>query len=187
MALAHQQRQQLPGRKSQDVATHAADASENGAKHLAGVAATQHILGEAAPGWDGVDPVPPGGEIWVKCTMQYHHAGVYIGNGWVVHVDAWPTTLAWRLLHGAAWAKVVESSLATFSGGAKVTAGPTPATRSADVVIAEALSWVGRALPYNPVTDNCQHFSSRIVSGVANSPEAEGVMAAWATTAPFIP
>src|SRR5947207_13268459 len=48
------------------------------------------------------DPVPPGTEVYTSRPIgpvTYHHAGVYVGNGEVVHVHA-TVSQAWKnLLH----------------------------------------------------------------------------------------
>jgi hypothetical protein len=151
-----------------------ASGQTGGARDLAGAAATQRIMIEAAPGWDGVDPVPPGNEVYVKRPLQYHHAGVYIGHGWIVHLDGSPLIHAERLmLHGRSWATVIKTSVATYAEGGRVTPGPSRPNRPADQITADALAMVGITLEYDPVSRNCQHFTSRIVSGVASSPEGD--------------
>ncbi len=162
---------ELPARSA------AVDAHQGGGQQAAGEAAVQRILADRAPGWDGVDPVPPGHEVWVRRIEGYNHAGVYVGNGWVVHLDGSPAIHLGRILtHGHSWATVIRTSVAQYADGGHVHAGPTPTSRPVDAVIADALGWVGKTRNYNPLSDNCQHFSSMLVSGVATSLESTEIM-----------
>jgi Domain of unknown function (DUF4157) len=77
------------------------------------------------------EPFPVGSEVWVKRSLGYHHAGVYIGNNEMVHVFAEPMGAAKALLEGKPIVNVVRTPMDTFSrrrvglgGGGRPIAGP---------------------------------------------------------------
>lgn len=143
---------------------HAADA-----QRAAGAAAVKRMAG---------DPVPPGTEIWVHRSLGYHHSGIYVGNGEVVQVHEEPLKAAEQiLLHGHCTAHIDKVSLHSFSKGNAVTQGPAHPAFSPDVVIQRALSHLGQSWNYNLINHNCQHFSSEVVSGHADSPEEDKFLA----------
>jgi hypothetical protein len=124
------------------------------------------------------EPYPPGTEVWVPRTGGYHHAAVYIGNQEVVHVFAEPMGAAKALLEGKPIVNVLRSPLSTFLDGASISStkkGPSVEKFSHDQIVQRALSHVGQAWSYNPLTHNCQHFTSSVVDGVAVSPEAQAI------------
>lgn len=92
-------------------------------------------------------------------AVAYMHHGIDIGDGTVVH--ARPDDFKNPLAGG----RVERVSLAEFAGGGEVlvTVEP-PAIYAADVIVARALSHVGRE-GYCPVIDNCEHFASWCATG----------------------
>lgn len=118
----------------------------------------------------------PGDELYTrrrigKATI-YHHSGVYVGNGQVVHANSTPGRALKRLLKGTTIVKIEKTGMAAFSEGHSVKLGPTKRRFSRAQVVKRALARVGSSFHYNPLKRNCQHFSSKIVSGNARSPEA---------------
>jgi hypothetical protein len=111
----------------------------------------------------------------------YHHSCVYIGGGEVVQVSAEPTQMVGALLHGRDHfpTQVQRVSLAQFARGDAPRIGPCGTAPDPQVAIQRALSMVGQPWDYNPLTHNCQHFSSWCVTGVATSPEAESIARAF--------
>jgi Domain of unknown function (DUF4157)/Lecithin retinol acyltransferase len=134
---------------------------------------------EAAPGGAKAnDPFPVGSEVWVKRSLGYHHAGVYVGNNEMVHVFAEPMGAAKALLQGKPIVNVVRTPIDTFLGGeavSKAEVGPSKDAFAPGETVQRATEHVGQAWDYNPLTHNCQHFSSKTVSGVADSPEADAI------------
>jgi hypothetical protein len=123
------------------------------------------------------EPFPKGSEVWVKRT-GYHHAGVYIGNNEMVHVFAEPMGAARALMQGKPIVNVVRTPMSTFLGSSGVSAAEVGPSRNAfapQEAVQRATEHVGEAWDYNPLTHNCQHFSSKTVSGVADSPEADAI------------
>ena len=138
----------------------------------------QRAAGAAAVRRMANDPVPPGTEVWVHRALGYHHSGVYVGNGEVVQCHEEPIHGAEQiLLHGHAVAHIDKVSLSTFAKGGAVVQGPTHATFSHEEIIQRALSRVGEKWNYDVVNHNCQHFSSEVVSGHADSLERDKFMA----------
>jgi hypothetical protein len=136
-----------------------------------GQAEGQGAEGKAAA---GNDPVPPGTEVWVHRSLGYHHAGVYIGNGEVVQVAGEPLDVARGLAEGGeVTVSIQRAPLSAFLKGGSVQPGPNAPAFPGSTVIERALSQVGQAWRYNPLTHNCQHFSSWAVSGASVSAEAE--------------
>jgi hypothetical protein len=109
------------------------------------------LVGQASGSWDGRDPVPPGSEIWASRRFGYHHAGVYIGHGEVVHVYMEPLSYLKQVAAGGGSSiPVVRTSLETFAEGFPVRAGPTGACFSPDQVIDRALAQVGHTFSLQP-------------------------------------
>ena len=91
----------------------------------------------------------------------YHHHGIDLGDGTVVHFTGEP---------GRKNAACIERT--TFDefaqGGAPQVVEPAGAGFSPDDVAARALSRVGE-FEYNLVTNNCEHFASWCQTGSATS------------------
>lgn len=117
----------------------------------------------------------PGDEVYAKRSrfgVRYHHSGVYVGNGQIVHVNAVIADQAKRLLKGNAPVKIIKTSLSAFARGHGMKLGPTRLGRySRKTVVKRALRKVGTTFYYFLPTNNCQHFSSKVVSGNGRSPE----------------
>jgi hypothetical protein len=68
--------------------------------------------------------------------------------------------------------------LETFLSGASLSQakpGPSPNRFDPEQTVQRATEKVGEAWDYNPLTHNCQHFSSMTVSGIADSPEGDAI------------
>jgi len=117
-----------------------------------------------------------GDEIWVarkRLGITAHHAGVYVGKGKVVHVNArfWESTK--RVLKGKHFVFVEQVSLSKFAEGDTMKKGPAKPAFSRERIVKRALAQVGNQFRYKPWTNNCQHFTWKIITGRAHSPEAE--------------
>lgn len=119
------------------------------------------------------EPFPAGTELWSKRKLGYHHSGVYIGDGKVVHFKQELVGYVTSLGKGVTDAPVECTSLAAFAKGNPIARGPTESRYPRETIIQRALSYVGQRMAYSPTSHNCQHFSSLVVSGQAHSPEAE--------------
>lgn len=97
-----------------------------------------------------------------------HHDGIYLGNGYVVHLTG----------TSKAAARVRIDPLALFAAGRPVTVRPYTGNHDADAIIARALSQLG-AGNYHLLFNNCQHFARWCATGDHVS---EQVDAAAATT-----
>ncbi len=123
------------------------------------------------------EPFLPGTELWVD-SGAYHHAGVYIGGGKVVNVNQ-VKDLVGSLFKGRTLVKVRKQSLRSFKEGRKVKRGPSPHIFPPEKAVARALSKVGQSWKYDPLKNNCQHFSSWVVSNRRTSPEAKQIQAVF--------
>lgn len=124
----------------------------------------------------------PGDEIWAarkKLGVRYHHSGVYVGRNQIVHVSATIASGAKRLMKGGAPVRIIKTSLGSFAKGGAMKLGPTRLRWSRKIVVKRALSKVGRSFRYFLPTNNCQHFSSRVVSGRGRSPEISKYLRLW--------
>jgi len=135
------------------------------------------------------DPVAPGTELYVARSLgpfTYHHAGVYVGDGRVVHVFAEPKQAVKSLLKGEPIVTVQDTHVDKFAEGDTVEAGPTKTAYQNEIAMANAEHQTGQGWDYDPLNNNCQHFSSESVSGSRRSPEAEAIKDAfkWALSLP---
>jgi Lecithin retinol acyltransferase len=97
-----------------------------------------------------------------------HHDGIYLGNGYVVHLTG----------TSKADARVRIDPLAVFAAGRPVTVRPYAGNHDPDAIIARAMSQLG-AGNYHLLFNNCQHFARWCATGDHLS---EQVDAAAATT-----
>lgn len=120
----------------------------------------------------------PGDEIWVQREVMgnvYHHAGVLTGKDEIVHVFAEPRGAFKDLLSGEAMVHIAKSDLETFEKDDLLSIGPSKPAYPRDEIVKRAIVNAGKDWKYNPLTHNCQHFSSEIVTGKADSPEAKAI------------
>ncbi len=128
---------------------------------------------------DGAEQFEPGTEVWAQ-RVGYHHAGVYVGNGEVVHVHAEPAEVMAAHAQGKAPVQIERTSIDEFANGAAVKAGPNKTTMVGAKAVKRALAKEGSTWAYDPQEHNCQHFSSWVVTGSASSPEGAKFKAAAA-------
>lgn len=118
----------------------------------------------------------PGDELWTSRSfagVKYHHSGVYVGKGQVVHVNARVADVVRRMSRGRTPVKIIKTSMAAFRRGKSVKRGPTRRRYSRKRVVKRALAQVNRAFIYVLPLNNCQHFSSGVVSGRRRSAEVD--------------
>ena len=117
----------------------------------------------------------PGDELWTRRSaagLVYHHSGVYVGNGQVVHANSTPVQAAKRMVKGRALVRIVKTSMRGFTEGHSVRRGPAKPRFKRSVIVKRALGRVGNSFAWDPVRKNCQHFSTWAVTGNSYSPEA---------------
>jgi hypothetical protein len=71
---------------------------------------------------------------------------------------------------------ITRAPLTAFLKGGALQSGPTAPAFDGQTVIDRALAQVGQPWNYNPLSHNCQHWSSWCVSGSSVSSEAEALM-----------
>lgn len=100
----------------------------------------------------------PGDKIAVPAQWGITHVGIYAGNGLVVH-------------NSKAHGRVVEEPLAAFSEGVdvQILARARPGTGEEVVARARALLGTGYAL----LRFNCEHLTSLVLTGDAQSPQLQ--------------
>lgn len=104
----------------------------------------------------------------------YHHDGIYLGNGQVIHLTSSPG-------EGKVGARVRIDPLEAFASGGPVTIRPYAGGHDPDAIIARALSQVGEG-SYHLLFNNCQHFARLCATGDHVSEQVDAA-AATATTA----
>ena len=114
-------------------------------------------------------------EIWVKRKEGYHHAGIYIGKGRIIHVWAEPVSALKHLIKKEPIVYVEETTVKKFQKDGKIIIGPTKASFNSTEIISRALAQIGSPWAYDPLHWNCQHFSSWCVSGETVSLEADQI------------
>lgn len=138
------------------------------------------VMTFALPAW--ADRFQTGDELytWRKIgTITFYHAGVYIGNNQVIHVSGTAVSAARNLFSGKKLIYVIKSSLSGFAEGKPVKKGPTKPRFPPATIVKRAFSRLGKPYNWEPVSQNCQHFSSWVVSGSANSPFSADVKRAY--------
>ena len=116
------------------------------------------------------------GDIIVVQRFLFHHYGVYVSNGRVIHYTA-------KKGDFGADAKVHETSLGKFANGAKCEAfsstenpkGAKPFSRQETVSRARSRIGEGR---YNLLFNNCEHFALWCRYGTNKSVQVEKAFAA---------
>src|SRR5487761_16966 len=103
----------------------------------------------------------------------YHHDGIYLGNGQVIHLTSSPG-------EGKVGARVRIVPLEAFASGGPVTIRPYAGGHDPDAIIARALSQVGEG-SYHLLFNNCQHFARLCAPGDHDSEQVDAA-AATATT-----
>jgi len=128
----------------------------------------------------------PGDELWSIRKMgklAYHHAGIYIGNGMVVHVDIDPRRAPLNLIKGKSTVSVQKVKFRKFSLGKPTKVGPSKRRYKRSTIVKRVLARVGKLFLWKPLTRNCQHWSSSFVSGKAKSPEGKVILKVLAKSA----
>lgn len=137
------------------------------------------VMTLALPAW--AHRFEPGDELYTRRqigTIVFYHAGVYIGNNQVIHVSATAVSAAKKLVRGKKLIYVIKSSLSGFTEGKPVTKGPTKPRFPRPTIVKRAYSRLGQAYNWEPMTNNCQHFSSWVISGHRNSPFSADIVKA---------
>ena len=99
--------------------------------------------------------------------LGYSHHGVYLGNGMVIHYAS--------LCEGLKSAPVEVTTLAVFQGKAKkveVVSYAGIKCFSPDQIIKRAMSRLGEN-KYHLITNNCEHFASWCITGIAESQQVK--------------
>jgi hypothetical protein len=117
---------------------------------------------------------PLGAHI-VTPRFWYTHHGIYAGGGQVIHYEG----LSCALRRGP----VARVNLAEFSRGYPVQVhGEAGVAYSGIEVVARACSRLGEDA-YDVLRNNCEHFCSWCLSGVARSPQVERLLSMPGATA----
>uniref|UniRef100_A0A8C6X9V9 LRAT domain-containing protein n=1 Tax=Naja naja TaxID=35670 RepID=A0A8C6X9V9_NAJNA len=127
----------------------------------------------------GFDEIKPGDliEIFRSC---YQHWGIYVGEGKVVHLapecDGAASVLA--VLSDRAYVKkdwletVVRSDQYRVNNKHDHTYPPLPLSKTLE----RAEELVGKEMPYNLTSHNCEHFVMELRYGIAMSDQVRGEM-----------
>ncbi len=104
--------------------------------------------------WEVREPTT-GDHIRVRRNRMYHHHGVYIGNGRVIHFSGTGSEIS------AGGRVIVEDSIADFAkdGVVMVLNVPPDKRLSLETILARAKSRLGET-DYNLIDNNCEHFAS---------------------------
>lgn len=108
--------------------------------------------------------------------MGYSHHGIYLGNGYVIHYAG--------LCEGLKSAPIEITTLDTFQGKAKkieVVSYEGIKCFSPEKIIERAMSRLGED-SYHLVTNNCEHFASWCITGLAESKQVKKVAKVVTTT-----
>jgi hypothetical protein len=104
-----------------------------------------------------------------------HHDGIYLGNGYVIHLTGIPGG-------GKAGAHVRIDTLAVFASGRPVTVRPYAGNHDPDAIIARAMSKLGDG-NYHLIFNNCQHFARWCATGTHHSEQVSSAAATAGTVA----
>lgn len=99
----------------------------------------------------------PGDVVKIRKLFGYHK-GVALPNGWVAHIEPGSTPKM--------------STIEEFAGGRPVYVEKTPDEQRGAVVL-RALDALSDRRPYNVLTNNCEHFVSRALTGRRESPTVD--------------
>jgi hypothetical protein len=114
----------------------------------------------------GLEQEPALGAHLTTSRRAYHHHGVYVGRGRVVHYSG----LSGRWQCGP----VEEVSLSRFGNGRPVRIVDQFESRySPEEIVRRARSRLGES-DYRLLTNNCEHFCNWCLSGVSRSAQVEG-------------
>jgi hypothetical protein len=102
-----------------------------------------------------------------------HHDGIYIGNGYIVHLTGGPGG-------GKADARVRIDPLAVFASGRPMTVRPYAGNHDPDAIVGRALSQLG-AGNYHLLFNNCQHFARWCATGDHFSEQVDAATATAGT------
>ena len=112
-----------------------------------------------------MDTEPPLGAHLVTQRRGYHHHGIYVGDGKVVHYAG----LAGSLHRGP----VEEITLARFAAGHEIWIKPSPFAKYAgQEAVRRARARLGENR-YRLLTNNCEHFCAWCLSGESRSEQVE--------------
>lgn len=106
-----------------------------------------------------------GDHIQAGWPGSYHHDGVYLGDGRVIH-------LVNRSGSGKAGSHVQIGTLETFADGRPVTVRRYKGERDPEETVAQAMSRLGEG-DYHLILNNCQHFARWCVTGDHVSEQVE--------------
>ena len=108
-----------------------------------------------------------GDHIKVFRGIHSHH-GIYLGGGRVIHY----TGEVWEKITGERDFSVRCDSLATFRGSGTVKVVTHKNPESPEIVVKRAESRLGETR-YSLALNNCEHFATKCVTGVARSKQVE--------------
>jgi Lecithin retinol acyltransferase len=113
----------------------------------------------------GLEREPALGAHLTTSRRGYHHHGVYIGGGRVVHYSGF--SAFWQC------GPVEEVSVSRFVGGHPVRIVDHFESRySPEEIVRRARSRLGES-DYRLLTNNCEHFCNWCVSGISRSAQVE--------------
>jgi hypothetical protein len=113
----------------------------------------------------GLEQEPPLGAHLATSRRGYHHHGVYVGGGRVVHYSG--LSGFWQC------GPVEEVSLSRFVSGRPVRiVDHIEARYSPEEIVRRARSRLGES-DYRLLTNNCEHFCNWCLSGVSRSDQVE--------------
>lgn len=115
-----------------------------------------------------------GDHIYVRCKwygVPYRHHGIDMGDGTVVHLGPEKGQRISIRDDGRRF-KVRRDSLEDFAGGRKLEVYAHASTLEPDQIVATAESFIGKP-GYDLMSNNCEHFATRCVTGVARSAQIE--------------
>ena len=114
----------------------------------------------------GFEQEPARGAHLATSRRGYHHHGVYVGRGRVVHYSG--LSGFWQC------GPVEEVSLSRFVGGRPVRIIDHNESRySSEEIVRRARSRLGEN-DYRLLTNNCEHFCNWCLSGISRSAQVEG-------------
>jgi hypothetical protein len=128
-----------------------------------------------SPGPGEVHALRRGDHIRAGWPGSPHHDGIYLGNGYVIH-------LVGTTGEGKADAHVQMGTLAGFAVGRPVTVRHYASKQDPEAVVARAMSRLGEG-NYNLIFNNCQHFARWCVTGDHLSEQVNSAVAVSGTIA----
>ncbi|HXN62480.1 MAG TPA: lecithin retinol acyltransferase family protein [Acidimicrobiales bacterium] len=111
-----------------------------------------------------------GDHLQAARDLGYHHDGIDLGSGAVVHFSAAPQS-------PKSTACIRIDAVEVFAGGGLVTVRPYAEWVDADQTVARAMSLLGRG-GYDLAFNNCEHFATWCVTGRHDSEQVTAVASA---------